>query len=45
MKRSSYFRSQIAEGVENVVPLHVEILRTGGRGFDLPSEADLQQYL
>jgi hypothetical protein len=31
--------------VENVVPLHVEIHRTGGRRFDLPFDAALQKYL
>jgi hypothetical protein len=28
--------SQITEGVENAVPLHVHIPRIGGRGSDLP---------
>jgi hypothetical protein len=37
--------SQITGGVENAVPLHVDIPRTGGRGFDLPSEDSLQKYL
>jgi hypothetical protein len=45
MKGSSYLCSQITGGVENAVPLHVDIPRTGGRGFDLPSEAALQEYL
>jgi hypothetical protein len=38
MKGSSYLCSQITGGVENAVRLHVDISRTGGRGFDLPSE-------
>jgi hypothetical protein len=41
MKGSSYLCSQITGGVENAVPLHVDIPRTGGRGFDLPSEDSL----
>jgi hypothetical protein len=32
-------------GVENTVPLHVDIPRIGGREFDLPSEGALQEYL
>jgi hypothetical protein len=36
---------QIPGGVENVVLLHVDIPRTGGRGSDLPSEGSLQEYL
>jgi hypothetical protein len=32
-------------GDKNVVPLQVDIPRTGGRGLDLPSEAALQEYL
>jgi hypothetical protein len=35
MKGSSYLCSQIIGGVENAVPLHVDIPRTGGGGFDL----------
>jgi hypothetical protein len=34
MKGSSYLCSQITGGVENAVPLHVDIPHTGGRGFD-----------
>jgi hypothetical protein len=45
MKGSSYLCSHITGGVENVVPLHVDISRTSRRGFDLPSEDSLQQYL
>jgi hypothetical protein len=37
MKRSSYFCSQNTGGVENAVPLHVDIPCTSGTGFDLPS--------
>jgi hypothetical protein len=37
--------SQITGCVENAVPLHVDIPRTGGRGFTLPSEDALQEYL
>jgi hypothetical protein len=44
MKGSSYLCSQIT-GVENGAPLHVDIPRTGGRGFDLASEDALQEYL
>jgi hypothetical protein len=44
-KGSSYLCSQITEGVENAVPLHIDIPRTGGRGFDLPSQVSLQEYL
>jgi hypothetical protein len=40
MKKSS----QITGGVENAVPLHANIPRTGGRDFDLPSEDALQEY-
>jgi hypothetical protein len=36
---------QITGGVENYVRLHVVILRTGGRGSDLPFEAVLQECL
>jgi hypothetical protein len=32
-------------GVENAVPLRVDILRTGGRRSDLAFEAVLQEYL
>jgi hypothetical protein len=45
MKGSSYLCSQITGGVENAVPLHVDIPCTGGRVFDLPSEDALQKYL
>jgi hypothetical protein len=45
MKRSFYLYSQITGGVENAVPLHVDIHRTGGRDFDLLSEDALQGYL
>jgi hypothetical protein len=37
--------SQITEGAENVVPLHVDIPRTGGGGSDLLFEAVLQEHL
>jgi hypothetical protein len=43
MKGGSYLCSQITGGVENAVPLHVDIPRTGGREFDLPSEDSLQE--
>jgi Ni,Fe-hydrogenase III small subunit len=36
---------QITGGVENVVPLHVDIPGTGRKGFDLPSEDSLQEYM
>jgi hypothetical protein len=45
MKGSSYLCSQITRGVENAVPLHVDIPRTGGGDFDLLSEDSLQEYL
>jgi hypothetical protein len=45
MKGSSYLCSQITGGVENVVPLHVDIPDTGGRGFVLPSEISLRCFL
>jgi hypothetical protein len=45
MKGSSYLCSQITGGVENAVPLHVDISCTGGSCFDLPSEDSLQEYL
>jgi hypothetical protein len=38
-----FLHSQITGGVENAVPLHVGIPRTGGRGSGLPSENSLQQ--
>jgi hypothetical protein len=44
-KGSSYLCSQITGGVENAVPLHVDIPRTGGIGFDLPSGDAVQEYL
>jgi hypothetical protein len=45
IKESSYLCSQIIGGVESAVPLHVDFPRTGGRGFDLPSEHSLREYL
>jgi hypothetical protein len=45
MKGSSYLCSQITGGAENAVPLHIGIPHIGGRGFDLPSENSLQEYL
>jgi hypothetical protein len=42
MKGSSYLCSQITGGVENAVPLHVDIPCTSGRGSDLPSKDSLQ---
>jgi hypothetical protein len=45
MKESSYLCSQIAGSVENAVPLHTDIPHTCRRGFDLPSEDALQEYL
>jgi hypothetical protein len=45
MMGSSHLCSLITGGVANVVPLHVDIPRTGGRGFDLPFEDSLQKYL
>jgi hypothetical protein len=45
MKGSSCLCSQIIGGVENAVPLYIDIPRTGGRGFDLSSEDALQEYL
>jgi hypothetical protein len=45
MKGSSYLCSQITGGVENAVPLHVDIPRTSGRGSNLPFEGVLQEYL
>jgi hypothetical protein len=45
MKGNSYLCSYITGGVENAVPLHVDIALTGGRGFDLPSQDALQEYL
>jgi hypothetical protein len=45
MKGSSYLCSQITGGVENALLLHIDIPCTGGRGFDLPSENALQEYL
>jgi hypothetical protein len=44
MKGSLYLYSQITGGVENAAPLHVDIPRSGGRGFDLSFEAVLQEY-
>jgi hypothetical protein len=37
--------SQITGGVENAVPVHVDIPRTDRSGSDLPFEAVLQEYL
>jgi hypothetical protein len=34
----------IIGSVENAVPLHLDILCTGGKGSDLPFEAVLQEY-
>jgi hypothetical protein len=45
MKGNSYLCSQITGGVENALLLHADILRTGGRGFDVPFETVLQEYL
>jgi hypothetical protein len=45
MKESSYHCSQITGGVENAVPLHGNIPRTGGRDFEIPSEDALEEYL
>jgi hypothetical protein len=44
MKGSSNLCSQITGG-ENALPVPVDIPRTGRRGFDLPSEDALQEYL
>jgi hypothetical protein len=43
-KGSSYICSQITGGVENAVPLHVDITCNSGRGFDSPTEDSLQEY-
>jgi hypothetical protein len=45
MKGSLCLCSQITGGVENVVPVHVDIPGNGGRGSDLPLEAVKQEYL
>jgi hypothetical protein len=45
LKGSSYLCSQITGGVENAVPLHVDIPHTGGRGSYLPTEDAPQEYL
>jgi hypothetical protein len=45
MKGCSYLRSQITGGVENAIPLHADIPRTGGRGSNLPFQAVPQEYL
>jgi hypothetical protein len=42
MKVSSYLCLQITGGAENAIPPHVDIPRTGGRGFDLSSYLCLQ---
>jgi hypothetical protein len=44
-EESSSLFSQITGCVENAVPVHANIPRTGGRDFDLPSEVALQEYL
>jgi hypothetical protein len=44
-KGSSYLCLQIIGGVENVVPLNVDIPRIGGSSSDLLFEAVLQEYL
>jgi hypothetical protein len=41
----SNYNSQSIGSVENVVPLHADIPRTGGRGSDLLFEAVMQEYL
>jgi hypothetical protein len=43
MKGSSYLCSQITGGVENAVPVYVDIPGTGGRGSDLPFEVVVQE--
>jgi hypothetical protein len=47
MKGSFYLCSQITEGVENSIPLHirVDIPTTIEKGSDLPSEAVLRENL
>jgi hypothetical protein len=45
MKGSSYLCSQITGGVEDAIPLLLDIPRTSGIGSDLPFEAVLQEYL
>jgi hypothetical protein len=45
IKGSSYLCSQITGGVEIAVSLHADIPYTGERGFELPSEDSLQEYL
>jgi hypothetical protein len=45
MKGSSYLCSQITGGVEDVVPLHVNIPCIGGGGSGLLFEDILQEYL
>jgi hypothetical protein len=45
MKGSSYLYSQITGGVENAVPLHVDIPRTGGRGSDLPTNVFFRFFI
>jgi hypothetical protein len=45
MKGNPCLCSQITGGVENAVPLHIDIPCTIRRGFDLPSEDDVQEYL
>jgi hypothetical protein len=42
MMGSPYLCSQMTGGVENAVPLHVDIPYTSERGFDLPTEDALQ---
>jgi hypothetical protein len=45
MKVSSYLCIQITGGVENAVPLNVDIPCTSRRDSDLPFEAVLREYL
>jgi hypothetical protein len=45
MKGSSYVCSQITGGVENAVPLYVDVSHTGRRGYDLSSEGAVEEYL
>jgi hypothetical protein len=45
VRGSPYPCSQITEGVENAIPLHIGIPHIGRRDSDLPSEAGLREYL
>jgi hypothetical protein len=45
MKGCSYLCSQITGGVEKAVPLKTNIPHTGRKGFDLPSEDALREYM